>query len=135
MLSSEHIGVTNEGVFRFALDGKRFDQGALILKDKPMVGDKWPITLTLDSGKFITEIKVSEEEAIVPFGKFKCLVTTGISKDEKGIEYQLKNYHAQNIGVVKVTIEKAGRIYYELELLEFKLGGNKTSDPKSIEKK
>ncbi|MBY0328076.1 MAG: hypothetical protein K2Q30_14215 [Gemmataceae bacterium] len=135
VLSSEHIGVTNEGVFRFALDGKRFDQGALLLKDKPKVGDKWPIILNLDAGKLATEVKVTEEEVAVPFGKFKCLVTTTVSKDEKGTEYILKNYYAQKVGVVKVTIEKAGKKYYELQLLEFKLGSNKASDAKGVEKK
>lgn len=135
VLSSEHIGVTNEGVFRFALDGKRFDQGVLLLKDKPKVGDKWPISLNLDTGKIVSEVKVSEEEVSVPFGKFKCLVTTTVTKDEKGIEYILKNYFAQKVGVVKVTIEKAGKKYYELQLLEFKLGSNKASDAKDVEKK
>ena len=135
VLSSEHIGVTNEGVFRFALDGKRFDQGALLLKDKPKVGDKWPIILNLDAGKLATEVKVTEEEVAVPFGKFKCLVTTTVSKDEKGTEYILKNYYAQKVGVVKVTIEKAGKKHYELQLLEFKLGSNKASDAKGVEKK
>ena len=135
VLSSEHIGVTNEGVFRFALDGKRYDQGALLLKDKPKVGDKWPIILNLDPGKLATEVKVTEEEVAVPFGKFKCLVTTTVSKDEKGTEYILKNYYAQKVGVVKVTIEKAGKKHYELQLLEFKLGSNKASDAKGVEKK
>lgn len=135
VLSSEHIGVTNEGVFRFALDGKRFDQGALLLKDKPKDGDKWPIIITLESGKILTEVKVSEEEVSVPFGKFKCFVTTTLGKDEKGIEYQLKNYYAQKVGVVKMTIEKAGKKYYELQLLDFKLGSNKSSDAKSVDKK
>ena len=135
VLSSEHIGVTNEGVFRFALDGKRFDQGALLLKDKPKVGDKWPIILNLDAGKLATEVKVTEEEVAVPFGKFKCFVTTTVSKDEKGTEYILKNYYAQKVGVVKVTIEKAGKKHYELQLLEFKLGSNKASDAKGVEKK
>ena len=135
VLSSEHIGVTNEGVFRFALDGKRFDQGALLLKDKPKVGDKWPIILNLDAGKLATEVKVTEEEVAVPFGKCKCFVTTTVSKDEKGTEYILKNYYAQKVGVVKVTIEKAGKKYYELQLLEFKLGSNKASDAKGVEKK
>ena len=135
VLSSEHIGITNEGVFRFALDGKRFDQGALLLKDNPKAGDKWPISLTLDTGKIIAEVKVSEEEVSVPFGKFKCFVTTTVSKDEKGTEYQLKVYHAQKVGVVKMTIEKAGKKHYELELLEFKLGGNKTSGAKGADKK
>lgn len=135
VLSSEHIGVTNEGVFRFALDGKRFDQGALLLKDKPKVGDKWPIILNLDAGKLATEVKVTEEEVAVPFGKFKCFVTTTVSKDEKGTEYILKNYYAQKVGVVKVTIEKAGKKHYELQLLEFKHGSNKASDAKGVEKK
>jgi len=135
LLSSEHIGVTNEGVFRFALDGKRFDQGALLLKEKPKAGDKWIINLALDMGKISTEGKVSEEEVAVPFGKFKCFVTTTVSKDEKGTEYQLKNYYAQKVGVVKVTIGKAGKKHYELELLEFKLGSNNTSDAKGAEKK
>jgi len=135
VLSSEHIGVTNEGVFRFALDGKRFDQGALLLKDKPKVGDKWPINITLDTGKIITEVKVSEEEVSVPFGKFRCFVTTTLGKDEKGVEFQLKNYYAQKVGVVKMTIEKAGKKHYELQLLEFKLGSNKSSDTKGRDKK
>jgi hypothetical protein len=135
LLSSEYIVVTNEGVFRFALDGKRFDQGALLLKEKPKAGDKWIINLALDIGKVRSEVKVSEEEVTVPFGKFKCFVTTTVSKDEKGTEYQLKNYYAQKVGVVKVTIEKAGKKHYELELLEFKLGSSNTSDAKGAEKK
>jgi len=135
LLSSEHIGVTNEGVFRFALDGKMFDQGALLLKEKSKAGDKWIINLALDMGKISTEVKVSEEEVAVPFGKFKCLVTTTVSKDEKGIEYQMKNYYAQKVGVVKVTIEKAGKKNYELELLEFKLGSKNTLDTKGAAKK
>lgn len=135
LLSSEHIGVTNEGVFRFALDGKMFDQGALLLKEKSKAGDKWIINLALDMGKISTEVKVSEEEVAVPFGKFKCLVTTTVNKDEKGIEYQLKNYYAQKVGVVKVTIEKAGKKHYELELLEFKLGSKNTLDTKGAAKK
>lgn len=135
VLSSEHIGVTNEGVFRFALDGKRFDQGALILKDKPKVGEKWPIILNLDAGKLATEVKVTEEEVAVPFGKFKCFVTTTVSKDEKGIQYILKNYYAQKVGLVKLTIEKAGKKHYELQLLEYKLGSNQASDTKGVEKK
>lgn len=135
LLSSEYIGVTNEGVFRFALDGKRFNQGALLLKDKPKVGDKWPIILDLDAGKLATEVKVTEEEVAVPFGKFKCFVTTTVSKDEKGIQYILKNFYAQKVGLVKLTIEKAGKKHYELQLLEFKLGSNKASDAKGVEKK
>ena len=135
LLSSEYIVVTNEGVFRFALDGKRFDQGALLLKEKPKAGDKWIINLALDIGKVRSEVKVSEEEVTVPFGKFKCFVTTTVSKDEKGTEYQLKSYYAQKVGVVKVTIEKAGKKHYELELLEFKLGSSNTSDAKGAEKK
>ena len=106
-----------------------------MLKDKPKVGDKWPIILNLDAGKLATEVKVTEEEVAVPFGKFKCLVTTTVSKDEKGTEYILKNYYAQKVGVVKVTIEKAGKKYYELQLLEFKLGSNKASDAEGVEKK
>ena len=86
-------------------------------------------------GKISTEVKVSEEEVAVPFGKFKCFVTTTVSKDEKGTEYQLKNYYAQKVGVVKVTIENAGKKHYELELLEFKLGSSNTSDTKGAEKK
>ena len=125
LISTEHVGVTSEGVFRYALDGRRYDQGILLLKNKIKSGDQWSINLVPSGSKIGTEIKVSEEEISVPLGKFKCFVTTISGKDEKGIVFQLKNYFAEKVGVVKVTIEKDGKSFYDLQLVEYLSSGNK----------
>ncbi len=120
VFSSEHIGTTTEGVFRYSLNGRRFEKGSLILKANAKAGEKWPVNFDFETSKINLDVVLTEEEITVPAGKFKCLITTCDSKDEKGTIFQVKNFYALKVGVVKMSVEKAGKKIYELELLEYK---------------
>jgi hypothetical protein len=61
------IAVSDEGLFRVAVNGKELTKPILLLKTPPKVGTKWEV----DAG---AEYRVTKEEEVeVPAGKFKAV--------------------------------------------------------------
>jgi hypothetical protein len=100
------ISVTNEGLFRVAIDGEKLEKPIPLLKMPAKVGTKWE----LDGG---TKYAVTKEEEVeVPAGKFQAIrVESGAGTSKTTL------WFAPGVGLIKMASEGSDRVQV---LKEFK---------------
>jgi len=102
------IAVTDEGLFRVAVNGKEFAKPIQLLKTPPKVGTKWE----LDGGARYEVTK--EEDVEVPAGKFKAV---RVEQVNGGTTTTL--WFAPTVGLVKMAVGGSAQVTV---LKEFKPG-------------
>jgi hypothetical protein len=123
--SFELVGVTEDGVARYAFENKRLDPPFRFLKLPPKKGETWEVSSALgktdkSAGEVIkATFKAGEEKVEVPAGKYDAITASTddlvAAGDQMGVTY----YFAKDVGLVKEVIEVAGqKVVHELEKFE-----------------
>jgi hypothetical protein len=117
--SSENIGVTGDGIYRYKYEDKEAMPPVRFLKLPPKKGDTWEVNSKWGTETIKGTFKAGEETVTVPAGKYEA-VTSSCDKFTAGdTEIAVTYYFAQNVGVVKQVIEASGqKIIIELEKFE-----------------
>jgi hypothetical protein len=112
---TEHIGVTKDGIYRYAYDDSKLDKPILLLKLPAQKGDEWKAEVIGSKGKYTGTMSVAEEAVTVPAGRFDALVAGGkLTCDQASNE--ASNAFAKDVGVVRLKMDGGGNNYeWELE--------------------
>jgi hypothetical protein len=119
-MANEHVGITRDGIYRFAFNGAAIDKPVLVLKLPARAGDTWKIESKIGNETVTGNLKTSEGFVQVPAGKFKALVASG-KVEASGQTIEAANYFVRGVGVAKIKMEIAGTII-EINLEKFEPG-------------
>src|SRR5262249_25726853 len=107
VINTEYMGIRDDGIYRFSMQGQKQVKPCCILKLPPKKGATWKaefkISGELHKGSFTP---VGEEEISVPAGKFQTVVaaSTGFqTPDRRKLIY--KYWFAEKVGLVKQTTD------------------------------
>jgi hypothetical protein len=118
VLAYEDVGVTNEGVSRFAFDGKEAKPPITFLKPGAKKGQTWKVESKVGDQTVKGTFKQGEAEVVkVPAGTYKKVLTvTSEGLEVNGIKTKLVYYFAEDVGLVKLEWgEGKSRVVIELE--------------------
>jgi hypothetical protein len=125
LISSEHIAVTKEGVYRVAYDGAVPTQPVMILKLPPKDGEVWAVETEISGSKIEGSARCDLEKVTVPAGEFDAYRVRGTyavtAPDGKVSNPEFTFWFADGIGVVRLGT-KAGDTDVILNLKSFKKG-------------
>jgi|GEM_PF-511116 len=125
LLSSEHIAVTPEGVFRVAFDGSVPTKPVLILKLPPKDGDVWAVETKMEGNVIKGSARCDREKVKVPAGEFDAYRVSGhyvvTTPDGTELKPEFTFWFAEGTGVVKLGT-KSGDSEVVLGLESFKKG-------------
>jgi hypothetical protein len=125
LLSSEHIAVTKEGVFRVAFDGAVPTKPVMILKLPPKDGEVWAVETEISGSKIEGSARCDFEKVKVPAGEFDAYRVRGTyavtAPDGKVSNPEFTFWFADGTGVVKLGTKSGGNDVI-LELQSFKKG-------------
>jgi len=124
--SSENIGVTADGVYRYAYsttgsaaEDKPATPPVRFLKLPPKKGDTWEVNSKCGNDTIKGTLKAGEETVSVPAGKYEALTSSCDKMSAGGTDIALTYYFAQNVGVVRQVIEAGGqKVVFELDKFE-----------------
>jgi hypothetical protein len=120
-VSFEHVGVTNEGVYRYSFEGNKEAQPpVLFLKLPPKKDESWKVDSKVGGESVKGTFKnAGEEDVKVPAGGFKAVVVASQDLEANGIKMAVTYYFAKDVGLVKQVVEVAGqKVVVELEKYE-----------------
>ena len=128
VVGSEHVAVTDEGVYRhdlMATGEKRVAQmlkpPMLILKLPPHKGDSWKVDSKGDGKTFRGGFQVDEQEITVPAGTYKTLRVASQDLEVNSLKPSITTFFAEGVGMVKQIVE-VGDAKVEIELEKFEAG-------------
>ena len=125
LLSTEHIAVTAEGVFRVAFSGEAATKPVMILKLPPKDGEVWAVDTEISGSKIKGSARCDREKLTVPAGEFDAYRVRGTyavtTPDGKVSNPEFTFWFADGTGVVKLGT-KSGDSDVILELRSFKKG-------------
>jgi hypothetical protein len=111
---TEHIGVTKDGIYRYAIDDSKLDRPLLLLKLPAEKGTEWKAEMVLSKGKYAGTMNVTEETVSVPAGQFNALIAGGkLTCDQVSNEASLA--FVKELGIVRSKMD-SGSGAYEIEL-------------------
>jgi hypothetical protein len=120
IVASEHLRVTEEGVFRYRSNGQEFSPPLCFLKYPVKPGAKWEGEYKVgnETTKYLAETQ--EETVEVPAGKFKAIKVT-MRLESMGQVVHTSYWFVPDVGFVKQTVDAKGpNIVMELEKYELK---------------
>jgi hypothetical protein len=118
VVAVEHLRVTSDGIYRFALDGKPHTPPILLLKLPVRRGDKWKVDTTTSAGDKVTgEFTVDLVDVKVGDKSYSgCAKVTSKDLEVAGSKLQVTYYYAEGVGLIKqeMTLDDQ-RLVVELE--------------------
>jgi len=118
---NEHVAATQDGVYRFATQGQQPKPPVRFIKFPVKADDKFNVDSEVGGVKVKGTFTTEMGEVTVPAGKFKCLIVKTDDMETAGQKIKMTAWYAQDVGMVKQTVEFAGRSLV-LELEKFELG-------------
>jgi len=119
VLSSENIGVTESGVYRYRFNEQKPDKPVLVLKLPPKKGDEWKLDVKALGEPLVGTFKVDEKEVKVPAGTYKTFTVASEDLEAAKMKTPCTLYFAENVGLVKMEVKISGQdIVLELEKFE-----------------
>jgi hypothetical protein len=117
-VSFEHVGVTNEGVYRHSFESKEAQPPVLFLKLPPKKDEPWKVDSKVGGESVKGTFKnTGEEDVKVPAGSYKAIVVTSQDLEANGIKMAVTYYFAKDVGMVKQVVVVAGqKVVVELEM-------------------
>jgi hypothetical protein len=115
----EHVGVKDDGLYRYTLEGRKADPPVRFLKLPPKKGDSWTVESKLGGKTVKCTFKSDEEEVKVPAGTFKTVSAVSDNLEANGLKASFAFYFAKDVGMVKQVIEVSGQKKVEIELEKF----------------
>ena len=122
--ATEHLTVTDKGVFRHRIKGIAITPPVCLLKFPVKDGETWNADVKIGEQQITLKAKAGkEEEVTVPAGKYKA-VTSELEVTAGGDNVKTRYWFAKDVGVVKQTIEinstkEINSTNIELELSKF----------------
>jgi hypothetical protein len=120
VVATEHLRVTDEGVFRCRYNGSEVTPPVCILKFPIKDGDSWQSENRVGNQEFAVRSTVSHEAVEVPYGKYEA-VKVVVATEQGGQAITSTYWFAPGIGNVKQVMEIGGK-KMSFELFEFTLG-------------
>ena len=114
----EHIGITDDGIYRYSYNGTQYDKPLLLLKLPAKKGDESKIDTKIGTDTITGKLTTTEEKLTVPAGKYDAMVAGGkLMAGDQTIE--LANYFVKDVGIAKIKMELMGQsIVVELDKFE-----------------
>jgi hypothetical protein len=107
LISSEHIAVRSDGVYRTAFGGAVPTKPVMILKLPPKDGDVWAVETEIDGNKIKGSARTDAEKLDLPAGKFEAFRVSGnytvTAPDGTTQEPAFKFWFAEGTGVVRLS--------------------------------
>jgi len=122
--ATEHIGVKEDGVYRYTFMGQKADPPVRIIKLPPKTGDTWKVQSSVGPQKLAVNYTMKEEKVEVPAGKFSAIVTETDEFMAGPVMMSAKIWYAKDVGMVKTVMKVAGQEVV-LELEKFDKGTGK----------
>jgi hypothetical protein len=121
VIMREHVHVTDDGLYRLSVEGRKLSRPLRILKLPPRPGEQWEATFQLGTTQGKGLYRMGEEEVVVPAGRYKAVTLTG-EITEDGLRAAAFTYwFAEGVGIVKQSIRSGEqRKVYELEKFDLK---------------
>jgi hypothetical protein len=118
--SFEHVGVTDDGVYRYSFEGKEAKPPVLFFKLPPKQGETWKVDSKVGGEAVKGTFKNNgQEEVKVPAGSYKAWVVASQDLEANGVKMSVTYYIAEKVGMVKQLVEVSGqKIVIELEKYE-----------------
>lgn len=102
VVASEHLSITDKGIFRNRYNGTEVSPPICMLKFPIKKGSTWKVESKVSEEKLSVSCKSDEEEIEVPAGKFKTVkVVMDAEVVGAGIIVSTTYWFAQGVGVVK----------------------------------
>jgi hypothetical protein len=104
---SEDVAVKADGVYRYAIGGKKVEPPVKILALPPKKDETWKIDAAVGTEKLKGSFKSEEvAEVKVPAGTYKDVVKiSGHDIDANGVKLDLTYYFAKDFGIVKWVVK------------------------------
>jgi hypothetical protein len=116
--ATEHLTVTDKGVFRNRINGIEITPPVCLLKFPVKDGESWDADVKIGEEKVTFKAKAGKEEEVeVPAGKYKA-VTSELQVKAGGVDVKTRYWFAKDVGVVKQTMEINGQ-NVDMELSKF----------------
>jgi len=127
VVTSEHVGVKTDGVYRYTISGQKPDAPFRILKLPAKKGESWKVEAKIAGQGFNGSFTAGDADITTPAGKFKTVTafSDGFEvPDPNGgtLKITFKFWFAEKVGLVKQTIGVGDRpeVVIELEKYEAK---------------
>jgi hypothetical protein len=119
-VSSEHLRVTKDGVYRHRIGGIEMKVPVPVLRYPVKANDSWEQTTMVGQQTIKGKVTTRFEEVEVPLGKFKAFVTD-IKAEAEGKPIHSTIWFAEGVGKIKQTLDLGG-VQVTLELEKFTPG-------------
>jgi hypothetical protein len=120
VVATEHLRVTDEGVYRYRYNGSEVTPPVCILKFPIKDGDSWQTENRIGDQEFAVRSTVNHEAVEVPYGEYEA-VKVVVATEQGGQAITSTYWFAPGIGNVKQVMEIGGK-KMSFELFEFTLG-------------
>jgi len=116
VLAREHLGVTKDGICRFAANGGLADPPFVVFKLPAVKGSTWTVKCKVGPTPVQGTFRLDEAKLEVPAGKYDAMVA--ITEDSKAndIAVSTTQYYVKDVGLVKQLAKIGDRSFlFELE--------------------
>lgn len=120
VIASEHIAVTDDGVYRYSFNGQKAEPPVRIFKLPPTKGDTWKFETKMGPESVKGTMRMGEDKVKVPAGEYTAF-SAGSDDCKVGDRppFTFMNWYAQGVGMVKQTMKLEGKdVVIELEKFE-----------------
>jgi hypothetical protein len=117
VVATEHIAVQEDGIYRYTLQGDKYDPPLRILKLPPAKGDTWTFETKLKKENVKGNFAVAEVDVTVPLGKYKAYESKSTFKSGDQ-DITITFWFAKDVGMVKQVL-KSGSTEFVVELEKF----------------
>ena len=101
VVTREHIGVHEDGVYRHTHNGKPVDPPVCLLKLPPKVGEQWDVVTRVGERPTTTRFTLQEAGVKTPAGVYETLLVSTPAARIGAETVALATWFAPNVGVVK----------------------------------
>ncbi len=115
IVSSEHLRVTKDGVYRHRIGGVEMKFPVPVLRYPVKANDSWELATMVGQQTIKGKVTTRFEDVEVPLGKFKAFVTD-VKAEADGQAIHSTIWFAEGVGKIKQTLDLgAAQITFELE--------------------
>ncbi len=116
LVASETVVVTDDGIYRTAINGIKPDAPVCFFKLPPKKGDRWDVDTKIHGQVVKGTFTIDEEEVTVPAGTYKAIKVEAKDFNIGGAQTTIVCWFAEKVGVVKRSFRVPnGFVVQELE--------------------
>jgi hypothetical protein len=116
VVSTENVGLKDDGLYRFTMAGLTADPPVRILKLPAKKGDSWKVKSKVGDDEFSATFTLSEGKVKVLAGEYDALIAETDEVTVGGVKMTIKAWYAKNVGMVKMIMKIMGNeVTFELE--------------------